>query len=374
MDTTNACNKYKFKNRSFLLWGDNAGKTSFILDKDTRLKKMGRVWKIQSSGIHLVDSVKTQLKINKEEIAYATKTEVGEFLWLCINRNESSVFEPTTSKYIKQSGEDDKFIYFNDIIWDEDGSGADLFTFLQAPDFFIEHASNFNCESSKGEIALKIVGGTPPYTVTLNDTESKISNTNYTFSTLTSGEYSITVTEAKGKKEQGIVKIDPFAAIDIALEPVWHIKNSLEITVEPFIRKENKTISFEWIKGERVISSENELTSNQPGEYIFRVRTIEGCVKDIPFRIENSPEDLLSGWQIYPNPVKKGEDFSIAFKLDKESQVSITINSMEGKQILNKNLGTIKDFVFKDNIVTQGVYLITIMIDNTSETVKLIVR
>ncbi len=374
VDTTNADNKYKIKDRSFLLWGDNAGRTTFRTDKNSSLKKMSRIWKMQVSGIQPKDSIKTQLKISKKELGYGTTLSGQEFLWLCINKSEAPEFDLTSSKYIRQSGEDNENIYFNDIAWDEDGSGADLFTFVQAPDFFIDYVYDFSCESSQGKIILKIEGGTPPYTVIINDNEFNTRDVSHTFTALMPGAYSLDVSEAKGKKETAALQLDPFTELNISLNPLWYIASPHQAVVTPSLGRENNGLYFEWLKGDRILSTAQEFVSSQAGTYNLRVHTPEGCTKDFPFAIENSPQDTFSRWQIYPNPVRKGEYFSIAFNLDKELPVTITINSLEGKQIMHKNLGTLKSLVFQDAINTQGVYLITATIGTKSETVKLIVR
>jgi hypothetical protein len=68
------------------------------------------------------------------------------------------------------------------------------------------------------------------------------------------------------------------------------------------------------------------------------------------------------------------QPFFIQFNLEKEADVSITINSMEGKLYVNKYLGHIKDFTDKETINTAGVYMVTVTINNIPHAVKLIIN
>lgn len=374
IDTTNTLNKFIIEDQSFLLWGDNAGKTILSEDKNNKIKRMERIWKMDVSGINAKDSITTQLKLNKKEIAYTNKTQGAEFLWLCVNAIENSKFNYTDAKYYKQSSEDENFIYFNDISWDSDASGADVFTFIQGQDFFLEHTNEFACVSDSGLVSVKLIGGTPPYTLAFDGKEFTITNDYIEFSNLQSGKYSLKASESKGNSKTVEITLDPFSTVIISLNPVWYIGTSGEAIVVPVMEQTDAGLSFEWIKGDKILSTDKEFTSKIPGDYILRVITTEGCNKEIPFTIEDSFHNLSSGWIVYPNPAKSGEPFSIEFSFEKESEVILSINSMEGKQIRHKDLGMIKNFVYRDAIATAGVYLITLHIGNTAGTVKLIVH
>jgi hypothetical protein len=375
VDTTNAHNKYAMKDRSFLVWGDNRGKTLLSLDKNKRLKKMARTWKMDVTAIIPQDSITTQLKINKKEFAYINKSSGKEFLWLCVNTMEYPEFNYTGAKYIRQSSEDENFIYFNDIIWDSDGSGSDIFSFIQGPDFMIEHNEDFACESDKGVVSVKLIGGTLPYNLNFDGRELTTENEFVEFTDIPTGAYSLKATEAKGIEVLADISIDSFSDTEIILSPIWYLNAQQEVTILPVVHSNTPAnLSFEWVTNGKTVSTEKEFTTKTPGDYTFIVSDAKGCKKSIPFKVEGRTDTLSSQWKLYPNPTKSGEQFSIRFNLEKESEVILNISSMEGKQLLYKNLGLIKDFTYQDVIITSGVYLVSLQIGNTSETVKLIVH
>lgn len=373
IDTTNQHNKYILKDRSFLLWGDNGGKTMLLDTKHERLKKMERLWKMDASGILPMDSIATQIKINKKEFAYVKK-EVKDFLWLCINSTDNAPFNYTDARYIRQSSEDEEFIYFNDVKWDTDGSGDDLFTFIQGPDFMVEHHEDFACEAEYGAVSVKLIGGTPPFTVNFGNRESITSGNTISFDDLQSGTYNIKATDAKGSSISEDIEISSLSDVSVTLLPVWYLDDKEELTIRPTISNSSKNLAFEWSTNGKRISTEKEFIAKATGDYTLTVSNAEGCKKSIPFKIEGQNNSLSHGWSIYPNPVLSGEEFSIDFNLENETEVTVTINSMEGKQILRKSLGRITDYKYQESIIVSGVYMVKIQAGNTSDTIKLIVR
>lgn len=380
VDTTNTANDYKIADRTFLLWGDNAGKTFLVKDKkDGYLKKMERSWKMQLTGTKQHVNITTQLKINKKELSYVNDVTEGEFLWIAINEVVNPIFDYTVARYYKQSSEDDEYIYFNDIEWDKDKSGNDIFTFIKGPDFFIEHKENIACSGEAGKIEVKMGGGTPPYNITLESSaknEKIITNhDHYEFADLPGGKYSLAVTDSKNKTKDQDIEIDAFTT-GFSLLPLWYLNESGEVVVSATISKSNtEDLSLEWKKNNIIVSTDKQFIAKETGEYSLIAKTSSGCSKEIPFKVESHSGITQSGWKVYPNPTKKAEPFTILFSLERESEVMLSINSMEGKDVIHKNLGRIKNFEYRDAISTAGVYLVTVTINNnSSETVKLIIH
>jgi hypothetical protein len=77
---------------------------------------------------------------------------------------------------------------------------------------------------------------------------------------------------------------------------------------------------------------------------------------------------------IYPNPINANEKFNMQFNLKQSSNVIVQIADVNGKIIKTKNLGSIKNFIFSDNIPVSGTFLILTSIDGRIETNKLIVK
>lgn len=374
VDTTNVLNKSKLNDLSFMLWGDNKGSIKLEHDKTQKdVQFMQRQWKMQLSG-HFADTATTQVRISKKEMGIDHATD--DFIYLAVNDDDSPVFDYASAHYYKQSREDEEYIYFNNISWDKDKSGSDTFTFVKGPEFMVNFNALASCDTVSGKIKLGITG-TAPYNVNLkSDNSSKtitISDSYYEFSDLSSSVYAIEVTDSKGKSQSYTVTLDAFASAGISLKSDWILTTNGQVLITPVVSgTDTENFIFDWQKAGRTVSSDKEFMAREAGDYILIITNASGCKKELAFKV--SASNAPSGWQVYPNPTKMAQPFFIQFNLEKEADVSITINSMEGKLYVNKYLGHIKDFTDKETINTAGVYMVTVTINNIPHAVKLIIN
>ena len=338
---------------------------------------MKRTWKMQPYRKYLQDTLFTQVRVNKQEMAYLPEgtQKKDEFLWLVVNRSDNGAFDYVNAHYYKQNTEDETTVHFNEVVWDTDRSGADLFTFITGPDFFIEYAPELNCLSGEGSLALQIVGGQAPYEVVL---KSGVLNENITlsagyhnFENLVSGSYELIVTDGAKTTLKETILLDGSLGIAGTLTPVWELKDP-GVAVKPDIPEGNAALSYQWKQGDRILSTDKEFTAQKEGEYILILGTSEGCEKELPFTVKK--QGGLTGWKLYPNPVKASEPFTIDFSLDKESLVTIKINSMDGKLISESDLGQVQHLKHTGVLTVSGVYLVTVTVNDVAETVSLIIK
>jgi len=378
IDTTNAKNRSEIQDKTFLLWGDNKGSALLKRDKSAGLQKMKRFWKMRLWAKDLPDSLSTQVRIDKSDIGYSGKGSESkdEFVWLVLSPDADN-FDYATANYYRQSSENKEFVHFDNIVWDGDKSGSDLFTFTKGPDFFFEADTEISCGfDGAGTISTKIIGGAPPYTIEIGSQSfnDKISITtdNYQFSHLTKGDYNIVITDSAGRYYTQILKLNPSFDINGSLASVWRIENDT-VNVRPEVPTGSDLLSYEWKKEGKLVFSDKVFIAKEVGEYVLTLFNEDGCSKEFPFIVE---KDLTPGsnWKLYPNPVPSTEDFTLQFILAKESLVNVRVNSIEGKLISDTNLGNIQNFEYTSFISTSGIYIITVTIDNVPEAVSLIVK
>jgi hypothetical protein len=378
IDTTNAKNSYAVQDKTFLLWGDNGGSASLKRDEEHNNRQlMKRTWKMQPYQKQLQDTIFTQVQFNKHQMAYLPEEgeNKDEFFWLVVNRNDNEEFDYVNAQYYKQNTEDDNTISFNDVVWDSDKSGSDLFTFIKGPGFFLEYEPEISCMSAQGILKLKIVGGQAPYEIvlrsgTVNEKISVLSET-YDYTGLPSGTYELIVTDAANTTVKETVVLDPSINIAASLSPVWELKGGAVVVV-PEVAQDDEQLTYQWRKGTEILSTAKEFMASQSGEYSLFLSGSEGCVKELPFTVKEP--GTFSGWKLYPNPVKASEPFTIDFNLDKESRVTVKIHSMDGKLISESDLGQIKQSGYRGTLTVSGVYLVTVTINDVPETVSLIIK
>ncbi|MXN92344.1 hypothetical protein GR160_14035 [Flavobacterium sp. Sd200] len=375
IDTTNAKNKYDVRNQLFYVWGDNLGDINFKKNKNSDdIKIIKRLWKMQCTNQNIFDTISTQVRIGKKELGLTQESDTESF-WLAINDINGRTFDYTAARYIKQTFEDNDYIYFDKVYWDKDNSGSDIFTFIKGPDFFFNNENVADCsKTSSGSIKLSVAGGESPYQITLKskntNKEQIIKDGSFEFSGLEYGKYILTVTDAKKNTKTTNIDLEPFTDKDISIAPIWYMGNDKETLVTASIS--NNDFSYQWLSHDQIVSTSEIFTATQPGEYYLKVVNANGCEKKMPFTVVKTA--LNSGWTVYSNPSKNSLPFNVDFKLSKESSVVLKINSMEGKSYLVKDLGRIKDYTYTESLSTAGIYLITAVIDGKEESVKLIIE
>lgn len=123
---TNAENTTQLMDNSFLIWGENQGDLHINEKSKSTIKPLNKGWLMSRSGEAM--NIHTSLKFNTKQIRTMLK-ESGSF-WLAIDRKGNGISDSDKLEYIKADKIDEKgFVFFNNIQWDTDGSGTDVFTF-----------------------------------------------------------------------------------------------------------------------------------------------------------------------------------------------------------------------------------------------------
>lgn len=363
---------------TFTIWGDNDGTT--ILEKSkswTYGRVMKRLWKMQTSKQYS-DVLSTQLIVKKEEIGMLP-FDKGESLWLAINKTVTANFNYNSAHYIKAFKEDKDYFYFNNVNWDDDNSKSDLFTFVTGPEMLFGYDVTSNCDNTvSGIVKFDIAGGLPPYDVKLRSVTGE--NLNYFTSdsfleimSVKQGNYDVTISDKSGNTiTQKNILVNALGNTDIFIESAYILDRDDEVIITPIVSGNSELLSYEWLKGFSVLGNKANFVAKEPGDYLLRVSNSVGCAQEIPFKISSYAQ--LSEWSVYPNPVKHSQSFNIQLNLSKESEVIITINSIEGKQSVYKNLGRVKNYKFINTLNTSGVYTVSISINGILQTAKLIVE
>ncbi len=382
LEKTNFENKNKIENQSFLVWSDN-NKSVLIgkNDEDNELKKMDRVWKIQTIAKSLKSFTNTEIKINKKEMIFEPLIKNSKNLkssfWMVIDSINSTTINYTNAKYIKSNFEDDENLIFNNVNWESKSNY--LFTFIKAPRFFaVTETTNPICKVEvQGSAKIKIVGGISPYTI-------KIVSKNYDYNYVTNeanikienlvlGKYQLSITDKNGEILKSEFLIDSFTNNPVRLNSEYYLENN-KVEISPIIANLEEEFKFEWTLNDKTISSEKSFTATSTGSYKLFVTNFSGCKKEIVFDVKTKSNQVDGQWVVFPNPVKSAEDFSIQFRLKEESKVVITIDDLDGRTLDKKDLNSIKEYDYKNNLLTSGTYLILVSINGEITTTKLLVK
>jgi len=130
---TNAMNVSTLNNFDFLMWGDDNESltfTSFQNDDNVAYSILHRKWLMNVTG-NTVHTTPTEIRLNTQHIEFPE----GTYPWLIIDRSGTGNFDADDVVYVQMKGSvsSEGYAFFDNVQWDADGSGADVFTFARGP-------------------------------------------------------------------------------------------------------------------------------------------------------------------------------------------------------------------------------------------------
>lgn len=131
---TNATNVSTLNNLDFLMWGDdNQPLTSFTSlqnDDNVAYSVLHRKWLMNATG-NTAHTTPTEIRLNTQHIEFPE----GTYPWLVIDRSGTGNFAADDVVYVQMKGSisPEGYAFFDNVQWDTDGSGEDVFTFARGP-------------------------------------------------------------------------------------------------------------------------------------------------------------------------------------------------------------------------------------------------
>lgn len=373
---TKVANPALISDNTFMLWGDNNSTTTLKPSNNSQnIKTMNKVWKVQTTFKESSSSLKTQIGINTKELLLENETE--EPIWIAIDTTGSEKFNYTAATYHKISKSQNDTLYFDKIQFKN--NGASLFTLVNAPEFFVTSDVSFSsCNPTNGgKIAIKIVGGSAPYSIRLKSNlfeKSTVSNNdNVVIDNLPLGNYEVEVSSGTLVSKSNVT-IDFIESNSISMSTQYYLNTDNEVIIAPLVSASKAKYTYEWYKNNTLFSTEKSVSLNDTGNYKLVVTTDFGCKKEFAFIVSASQNTFEDKYVLSPNPAKSGAPFSIQFQLSEISEVAVTISDLNGKIIRSKNLGLIQSFEYKDSLLTSGTYLITVIKNGISQATKIIIQ
>lgn len=130
--TTNQKNFASQANGQYLMYGDNGGSISSVTSLQAKTicaKRADRIWRVQRKGT-FINTQNTQVKVRIDMTTWAApgRTETASNYYLLIDRNANGSFDDVGDVAIMATKLQGGYAYFNNVKWDSDASGSDLFT------------------------------------------------------------------------------------------------------------------------------------------------------------------------------------------------------------------------------------------------------
>ena len=360
----------------FLLWGDNGKELKLEEVSDEiypyKLPVLDRKWLMSATG-NFASDLPTKIKLDVQDLLSDPPK-----CYLVIDRSGTGNFSSPDIEFISASEiTDDKYAYFNNVQWDTDGSGTDIFTFSFGMDNGVT-CSSPNCfNESTGSINIEVQGGLPPYSFFLkNDSISYESNWAsdsriHFIDNLIAGTYSLKVIDSDDNIANNTIVINNPETLSLGLDDNYTIELGSFVELNAEINVNDPTITYVWEGDNGFYSTDSDVTIYDPGEYSVTVANAAGCAVNEKFTV-SSPENEFYNYQLYPNP--SNGNYNLIISLAGISDISIRIFNTHGALIKEEYVFQKSSYRLDGYLNQSGLYLVEIETSYGKEIFKLIVN
>lgn len=373
---SNDANTSLISKGDFLLWGDNGKELKLEEISDEiypyKLPVLDRKWLMSATG-NFASDLSTQIKLDVKDLLSDPPK-----CYLVIDRSGTGNFSSQDVEYISANEiTDDGYAYFNNIQWDVDGSGADIFTFSFGMDNGVT-CSSPNCfNESTGAINIEVQGGLPPYSFFLkNDSISYESNWSsdsrkHIIEDLSAGTYILTVKDSDNNVANNTIIINNPETLSLGLDDNYTIQLGESIELNAGTNINDPTATFIWESDNGFYSTDRDVTIYDPGEYSVTVTNATGCETNDEFTV-SAPENGFYNYQLYPNP--SNGNYKLIISLAGISDITIRIFSTHGALIKEEYVAQTSSYRLDGYLDQSGLYLVEIETSYGKEIFKLIVN
>jgi hypothetical protein len=365
--------KNALPDNSFLLWGDN-GRPLTAAERIAGFPQMlQKTWLVKPYG----NSFTTDLLLDTKPVD--AKLPVKPVYWLAIDPSGQGKFSAATTIFKKMDKLDAQGrAYFNNINWDNDGSGKDVWGIIAGTELLLASVINQpKCtDPASGSLQIKILGGQAPFQLLVQNAaglfiSQRVENaaSPLIVNNLGSGKYFFILKDAAQHLYSDSFYIDnqdlPTAS-SINEHYIIPAGRALQLNAA-----ENMPggLSWEWSGPDNFQSFNPQVKITQPGLYTLRC-TKNGCYNQQDIRVTAEQANILYDVTVFPNPAP--HVFRARITLDKPAPVTMTVYSPEGKVISAQKGNGRANYLFAGDLKTAGTYEI-VFISGLSKTTKRLV-
>lgn len=360
----------------FLIWGDNNQPLKFLEQRDNP-KRLLRSWGIAITGDYM--SKPSTLNFSASQIREMNPLQAGEVYWLAIDDTGNEGFLPESTNFYANTSGSNIRLGFENIIWDKNLSGSDVFTLFAAPPMFalidVEHP---RCATNTtGTIKASVVGGAPPFTIRVYR-EGQIVATQTTndrmfeFGELQQGVYRLMVSDA----ENGVFAEDLLLSNadmeEVALfAPVILREGTSKVIDASRGYLSPLDYTFRWHCPEGKTFNGSEITLDKAGVYLLTVAGRDGCSTLREIDVKKMPGDKIRYIEVHPNPAAKGFVY-VRVQLARPGPIGVSVSSTLGHMVSYGEIAGFDFYSFRVDLPERGVWIITIDSEGEQKSVKVI--
>ena len=364
--SNNPENKAVMPDKSYLIWGDNGESLLFEKEAQGHPERLSRKWLVTASGE--INQVKTEVRLGVKQLKKPANP--GETYWLVIDRSGTGKFPAGAVEYFKAvKTTSDEFIFFQNIEWDPDRSGKDLFTIAIGPEMIAETwITPPQCNPREnGRIQVGAAGGQPPYRFSLINLADQSERNWVTFSSdleevmdVAQGDYRLKITDAQGHKYEEALYVQSADAPLSDLKNSYLLKPGQPLRLDAARGITASSVSYCWIGPDGSKSYSPEITVSTPGSYQL-ILNREGCESRQNIRITQQGEDPFKDLALFPNPVSSDGTFNLKIALSQPAPVEVFMYDSSGRLVQNRSSGSARDHFLSGKINAPGNYVLKLI-------------
>ncbi len=376
---SNKDNPAVFNDNSFLIWSDNNLHFSLAEQEQGKPQRAKRKWLMTAFGE--TQNIETELRFDVRRMALELSDD--ETWWLAVDRSGTGEFPLNEVEYFPtQHITDAGIAVFENILWDNDLSGVDLFTIgvgpILMPKYWIEQPLCF--PETDGKIYVGVEGGKPPYSFVFRDLNNFFrktwvsqSNDLEEISNVQPGDYILSISDASGRTSSESIYIQSKDAPVSELNAHYRLMPDSELVLDATSKSEYDNISFLWSGPDNFFSTSPEVSISMSGTYIV-ILNYQGCESKKEIKVSKYSEDNFKKVEVFPNPAAEG-NFNLAIYLRRPAKTNVRVRNSIGTMVFSTSLNG-EDYYKKDIHIDcpSGIYFVTVTSENTSKTLKLVVE
>lgn len=371
----NKTNTAELPDQTFLVWGNTTDPLTFDTESFGQ-QLLKRKWKIRLT--------KEKEGSFPAEVVFHTKDILpeipeGKKVWLLVDRSGKGNFnDQEVEAYPMDFMDDQGNSHFKNIVFDKDVSGTDVFTFAVGDKLLAaKEIIPADCKNNFGALKLNIRGGKAPFKISLVKENGKAQNltsqgSQVDFNSLSPGNYTMEIVDHAKTSSNFTFSINDFGNIlGQNLEEQYTLPQSGFIELDASKNIDHKGIRYQWNSSNGFTGTQPKVKIYEPGEYTVTATTPDGCVKTSKVSVSQSLEE---GINIFPNPTRAGENFTVRIRLSKAEDVTIRIFDMSGRMVKERKESGKSFYELKDAIVVGGSYVVIVETPSQKKTFKLIIN
>ncbi len=364
----------ELEDQDFLIWGDNQQPLTMVRNRG-EIPRLQRGWVAAVTG-NFIDK-QTTVTFTDTYLEEMYPLEDDEIFWLAIDDSGDGTYPTGQSRYYANQSKITGTQKFEEITWDENGSGYDYFTLIAAPRMFaaVNMVPPICSTNQPGGLTAEMVGGEAPYQVQLLKEGELVAQGNgdqriFFFSELEQGNYQLLVSDQQNRTYKQAFLLANADMDQVTTFDAVSLKSGSSLILDGSTGMNSPSdYYFQWQKPNGECDYTPCLSVEEAGVYLLSVTNGLGCSTLREAEVRLLPDEFLKHVQVSPNPTVQGQA-TLKVQLVQEGAITVTITSPAGRVESKEQFSGSNYYLMTCHFPDKGMWLVTVYGGGERKTVK----